>query len=74
MYFDRIIPEYPKSTEWKILRKKACGKPVADLGRHCQVELLVAAEHRTRGEVSKIQERLRPSAEEVRGQCRLSGN
>jgi hypothetical protein len=58
MFFERIITEYPKSTEWKILRKKACGKTVAEMGRQCQEELLVAAEHRKREEVSTIQERL----------------
>jgi hypothetical protein len=58
MYFEMIITEYPESTEWKILLKKACGKTVAEMGRQCQEELLVAAEHRKREEASTIQERL----------------
>jgi hypothetical protein len=33
----------PKSTEWKILRKKTCGKTRTEMGRH-QEGLIVAAE------------------------------
>ena len=59
------------STERKILRKKCCGKAVAEMGKQCQEELLVAAEHTKREEVSTIKNVWRPSAEEVRAKCRL---
>ena len=42
----------------KNLRKKACGKTVAEMVGQCQEELLVVAEHKKREEVSTIQERL----------------
>jgi hypothetical protein len=42
----------------KILRKKACGETVTEMGRRCQEELLVTVEHKKREEVSTIQEGL----------------
>jgi hypothetical protein len=57
-----------------MLRKKACGKTVAELGRQCQEGLLVAADHKKSEEVSTIQERLETKYGEVIAQCQLSGH